>query len=67
MLESSLTARVGGVSCFVVGEGGGVREGEGRGEIPYLRTSSKCFRWDMITSRCFSRIARAMKRWNWLL
>lgn len=30
--------------------------------VPYFSTSSKCFRCFIITSRCFSRIASAMKR-----
>lgn len=36
-------------------------------DLPYLSTSSKCFRWAMMTSRCFSRIASAMKMWKLLL
>lgn len=35
--------------------------------VLYLRTSSKCLRCCMMTSRCFSRMARAMKRWKPLL
>ena len=51
-------------------KGDGMDKGELEKEkflIPYFSTSSKCFRCCMMTSRCFSSIARAMKRWNWLL
>lgn len=38
-----------------------------RNNIPYFNTSSKRFRCSMMTSRCFSNIAKAMKRWKLLL
>ena len=35
--------------------------------IPYFNTSSKCFKCSMITSRCFSSIAKAINKWKLLL
>ena len=60
VLESSLTRRS-EYYCrkFLSGTGGFY--------IPYFNTSSKCLRCSIITSLCFSKIARAMKRWKLLL
>ena len=33
----------------------------------YFKTSSKCFKCSMMTSRCFSKIASAMNKWKLLL